>query len=190
LKTILQLAWLLLPLVLAGLVHLVVLKRGLLAGLGRLPIDGGMQIRGRPLFGANKTWRGALVTIAATSVAAALLAALNACCLHMEPLVPFSQQHPWAWGALLGAGFILGELPNSFVKRQLGIAPGEAAPGALMPVFWVIDQLDSLAGVLLLTWPIWHPSPAQVAGLTALMLIGHPVGAWIMVHFGLKDRVG
>jgi len=190
LKTFLQLVWLLLPLVLAGLAHLVVLKLDLLPGLRRRPIDGGAEFRGHPVFGANKTWRGALVTVAATAAAAALLAALNSCCLHFEPLVPFSQQHPWAWGALLGSGFILGELPNSFVKRQLGIAPGAAAPGALKPVFWVIDQLDSLAGVLLVTWPLWHPTPAMVVGLLALMLLGHPVGAWIMVLFGLKDRVG
>jgi len=32
--------------------------------------------------------------------------------------------HALAWGLLRGTGYIVGELPNSFAKRQLGIAPG------------------------------------------------------------------
>ena len=48
---------------------------------------------------------------------------------------------------LLGTGYVVGELPNSFFKRELDVAPGGAAKGWLGPVFWVIDQVDSLIGV-------------------------------------------
>jgi CDP-2,3-bis-(O-geranylgeranyl)-sn-glycerol synthase len=45
---------------------------------------------------------------------------------------------------------MLGELPNSFVKRQLGIAPGQAANTAFArPVFAVLDRVDSILGLLI-----------------------------------------
>ena len=40
----------------------------------------------------------------------------------------------WAWGALLATGYLAGELPNSFVKRQLDIAPGAGGRGAGHPL--------------------------------------------------------
>jgi len=186
----LQLLWLALPIVAAGLVHLVVLKLDLLPGLRRLPIDGGLTFRGRRLFGDNKTWRGVVVTVGTTTVAAWLLAHLHDCCWPLPTLVPFAETYPLAWGLLLGTGYIVGELPNSFAKRQLGIAPGAYGQGASGRVFWVVDQLDSLAGMLLFIAPVWRPSLGLLALIVAIMLVAHPVGAWIMVLFGLKDRVG
>jgi len=186
----LSLLWIAVPIIAAGLVHLMVLKFDLLPGLRRRPIDGGLTFRGRRLFGDNKTWRGAFVTIATTTLAAWTLARLSACCWHLPILAPFAVSHPLAWGLLLGVGYILGELPNSFAKRQLGIAPGASGQGLAGRVFWVIDQLDSLAGMLIVIAPIWRPSPALLATIVAIMLVAHPVSAWIMVQFGLKDRVG
>jgi CDP-diglyceride synthetase len=188
--TALQLLWLALPIIAAGLVHLAVLKLDLLPALRRLPIDGGLTFRGKRLFGDNKTWRGAVVTIGTTTIAAWGLARLSECCWPLPTLVPFAQEHPLLWGLLLGTGYIVGELPNSFAKRQLGIAPGTSGQGIAGRVFWVIDQLDSLAGMLLFVAPIWHPSPGLLALIVVIMLVGHPVSAWIMVLFGLKDRVG
>jgi CDP-diacylglycerol--serine O-phosphatidyltransferase len=105
-------------------------------------------------------------------------------------LTTFAEAHPLAWGALLGAGYIAGELPNSFAKRQLAIAPGASGSGAAGRVFWVVDQLDSLVGMLIAISPVWRPSLALLAAIVAIMLVAHPVSAWIMVLFGLKDRVG
>jgi CDP-diglyceride synthetase len=187
---LLQLAWLAIPVIVSGLVHLTVLKLDLLPGLRVLPIDGGATFLGKRVFGDNKTWRGAVVTVTAMSVTAWAVAQFNACCWHLPTLVPFAETHPIAWGLLLGAGYIAGELPNSFVKRQIGIGPGESGQGIVGRAFWIVDQLDSLAGMLLITWPVWQPPLALVLLLTAIMLVAHPIGAWIMVLFGLKDRVG
>lgn len=71
--------------------------------------------------------------------------------------------HPAIWGFLLGAGYIIGELPNSLVKRQLDIVPGAATTGWEGALFWVMDQLDSVI---------------------------HPLVAAIMVASGLKLRIG
>ncbi len=187
---VLQLLWLALPVIVAGVVHLVVLKLDLLPALRRRPIDGGLTFRGRRLFGDNKTWRGAIVTIASTTATAWLLAALDACCWQLPSLVPFAETHPIAWGLLLGTGYIVGELPNSFLKRQIGIGPGESGSGLAGRVFWIIDQLDSLVGMLVFVSPVWQPALKLALLLFGIMLVAHPIGAWIMVLFGLKDRIG
>lgn len=187
---VLELLWLALPVIAAGLVHLVVLKLDLLPGLRRMPIDGGVSLRGKRLFGDNKTWRGAIVTIGTMTVAAYAMAQLNQCCWHLPVLVPFAETQPVIWGLLLGTGYIVGELPNSFAKRQLAIAPGARGAGVAGQVFWVIDQLDSLVGMLLFIAPIWTPSLPLLIAIVGIMLVAHPVSAWVMMGLGLKDRVG
>jgi len=187
-----QMLWLALPVILGGAVHIAVIRRDALPALARIPLDGGLTMRGRRLFGDNKSVRGVVVMIGATVAATVLLdllargvpdlAALSFADAHAE--------HPVAWGALLGTGYILGELPNSLVKRQLGIAPGAAAPGALRGVFWVADQVDSLVGILLLLSLVWVPTPAVAFGLAAFTLAIHPAMAAVMVGLGLKQRVG
>jgi hypothetical protein len=103
----------------------------------------------------------------------------------------FDHETHWLpWGLLLGIGYVIGELPNSFVKRQLDIGPGAAAPGLLAPLFWLADQLDSLVGVLGLMALAWVPPAAVVAALTLVTLAVHPAMALVMVALGLKRRVG
>lgn len=187
---LLSLLWLAVPIIVAGLVHLVVLKLDLLPGMRRSPMDFGLTFRGRRLFGDNKTWRGAFVTITTTTLAAWLLGMLSDCCWHLPTLTPFASTHPLAWGLLLGTGYIAGELPNSFAKRQIGIAPGGSGQGFAGRVFWIVDQIDSLIGMLIAISPVWRPSLELLVAILAIMLVAHPVSAWIMVQFGLKDRVG
>lgn len=59
----------------------------------------------------------------------------------------------WGYGLLglwAGLGFMLGELPNSFIKRQLDVEPGAAPPyGFRRYLFTVVDRVDSILGLLL-----------------------------------------
>jgi CDP-diglyceride synthetase len=48
------------------------------------------------------------------------------------------------FGSVMGITAMLGELPNSFVKRQLDVAPGKTATGGLAALFYVWDQIDLL----------------------------------------------
>ena len=60
------------------------------------------------------------------------------------------------YGFVLGLGAVVGELPNSFVKRQLGIAPGSrkwTVPGVALVVF---DQADFVPVTWLLLRPLWR----------------------------------
>lgn len=179
------------PIVIAGLIHVGVIKLRLMPGLARIRLDGGLTFRGRTLFGENKTLRGAVTLIVATMAVVAIqvwATSGSAWATNLQPL--FQQQHPLVWGALLGTGYVLGELPNSFVKRQLGIAPGETAHNSSRIVFWTVDQLDSIAGMFLLLLPVWTPTFAVIVALAGVTLIVHPAVAGIMYALGLKQRVG
>jgi CDP-diglyceride synthetase len=187
---LLQLVWLAVPILLTGLVHLAVMKRDWLPALRRTPLDGGASWRGKRVFGDNKTLRGAVVMICGTALAAWLVAKVAVGGLGWPVPIEFAGAHPAAWGALIGLGYIVGELPNSFIKRQLGIAPGAEGEGVRGRVFWVVDQLDSLVGILLAISAVWQPSLALVLVSIVLMLVLHPLSAWVMVLAGLKDRVG
>lgn len=192
-QLILQALWFAAPVIAAGLVHIVIMKQGFFPALARVPLDGGRTFRGRRIFGTNKTLRGAVVTPLATIPFALLQSYLS---LHHEwarqlAFVDPQLISPVAWGALLGTGYVLGELPNSFLKRQLEIAPGEGAPGWRGPLFWMLDQLDSLIGILLLLSLALGPVPVRAwLALIAMTLVVHPLTSLLMYAFKLKTRVG
>src|SRR5205807_716845 len=89
--------------------------------LARLPLDGGATFRGRRLLGAHKTVRGAVTMVGATTMFALAQASLfhRYGWARAASLVDFDRVHPLLWGVALGGGYIVGELPNSFVKRRL-----------------------------------------------------------------------
>src|SRR5262249_9580807 len=154
------------PLLLGFACHGVCLRWRLLAGLGR-PIDRGRTFRGRPLFGANKTWRG----VAAVGLGAALGIVLLRRGLSASPVIDALPRGAGAplLGFAMGAVAMLAELPNSFAKRQLEIAPGTQARGVTGAVFHVIDQIDVLLGAWLVLWPFVHPSAGLLLASAAFV---------------------
>jgi len=148
-RTVGRAAWLILPVVLGGLGHVAVLKTDFLRTLA-VPLDGGAHWRGRPVFGANKTWRGMVVMTGSTAVASGAQAALTRR-LRWRWAIGVEESarlNAWAFGALYGITYCLAELPNSVVKRRLGIAPGaRARRGAWLQ--YVVDQADSVVGCLI-----------------------------------------
>jgi hypothetical protein len=129
-----------------------------------VPLDFGKTFRGKRIFGANKTLRGFVVMVPATTVSFFLLGLAVS---HDPDLASrLWPVGPWGFavlGLLAGLGFMLGELPNSFLKRQLGVRPGEAGrrwPAAT--IFFVLDRIDSIVGMLLviglavpIPWQTW-----------------------------------
>jgi CDP-archaeol synthase len=183
----LQAVWMALPVVLGGLAHVAAIRLELLPSLARIPLDGGLTFRGRPLLGPNKTLRGVLVMIATTALASLALARLG-----NPTLAAVAPQTRWplGWGACLGLGYLLGELPNSFLKRQFGVPPGGAAPGRGRFLFAFLDQADSLVGVVLMARWI---TPLPFLVLVWLLLLGlviHPLVGCLMILLGLKHRLG
>jgi len=87
---------------------------------------------------------------AATAITIAAQQSLAAWSPRLAALAPLAPRAPSAWvvGAICGAAYVVAELPNSFVKRRLGIAPGTSAPRARMAQY-IVDQLDSVVGCAL-----------------------------------------
>jgi CDP-2,3-bis-(O-geranylgeranyl)-sn-glycerol synthase len=112
------------------------------------PIDGGRTWRGRRIFGDNKTLRGFVVMVPATALSFAFIAAA----WPEAPnggLWPMSAAEYAQLGAWAGFGFMAGELPNSFVKRRLGVEPGARSEGRYLgPLLAAVDRSDSVMGAM------------------------------------------
>jgi hypothetical protein len=92
-------------------------------------------------------------------------------------------------GLLAGLGFMAGELPNSLVKRRLGISPGRAATGPLTrPVFFVIDRIDSAAGMMLALSLAVPVPPATWLWVFAIGPILHGLFSVLVFQLGGKAR--
>jgi len=169
--------WVLLPVLGAALAHAPVLRYDLLRGLKR-PLDGGSGV-----FGDNKTWRGALVMFAGAFAATHALWRVDAYRNRLPDDV--RDASPSAVGAALGAGVVAGELPNSFLKRRLGIAPGAQRRSPAGIALSVLDQADFVPVTALLLRPVHRLSLGEVARAFATVaaihvpinLIGYAVGA-------------
>lgn len=142
---LLETAYLILPLLVAGAVHAPVIKKNLLPGLAQ-PLDFGRSFRGERVFGANKTWRGVLLM---STVAVAVVFAqsqLNRLEAFREiSIVDYSRTSWLALGLALGLSYSISELPNSFLKRRLGIPPGGVSTRRAATQY-VVDQADSAIG--------------------------------------------
>ena len=140
--------YLAIPLVVSGSLHMLIVSRNWFAALA-VPIN-------QPAFGANKTWRGMLVMPLA-SIPGVYLALLIEPLLSAHLLVSLLDLSPWLLGSALGIGYVLAELPNSYVKRRLGIQPGKQ-PQKHGFWFGLMDQADSAIGCALVYWLMLHPS--------------------------------
>ena len=187
-RTLLRATWLVLPVVLGGLGHVAVLKTNVLSSLA-VPIDNGARLRGRPVFGENKTWRGiALMTglTALTSGAQAALARRNRWTSALDVLQS-ARVNAWLTGALCGLTYCLAELPNSFVKRQLGIAPGARATRASR-LQYVVDQADSVAGCLVALSVLYRAAARELITAFALGITVHIGIDQLIYAIGVKSR--
>jgi CDP-2,3-bis-(O-geranylgeranyl)-sn-glycerol synthase len=170
--------WVFLPVLGGALAHAPVLALDLLKPLKR-PLDGGATVRGRRLFGDNKTWRGAVVIVAGVVVATVLLRQWD--WWWGELPSGLRDAGPLLYGALLGLGVVLGELPNSLLKRQLDVPPG-AQSNLLLTIY---DQADFVLVVWLLLLPLWAMAWWQAAFVFAVVtavhlvinVIGYAIGA-------------
>ena len=197
-----------LPVILAGIVHSAAIRFDWLPRLAKR-LDFGMCLGGRPLLGANKTFRGPIIMLVVSAAGAwALSFGLSAAWLP-QGFGFMSQPERAIWlGAVMGLGYALGELPNSFVKRRMGIAPGtrpHAVPtgvsaagdreppgdstGGISGKFWYIaDQVDSVLGVVVLLWWIYAPPAGELLALLAAGSLVHVVFDQRLYGVGVKQR--
>jgi CDP-2,3-bis-(O-geranylgeranyl)-sn-glycerol synthase len=176
--------------VIAGFAHSAWLRSRWSAAL-RIPIDGGLEVRGRRLFGDNKTIRGFVVMIPAAALAFAGLFSILSLAAPgtADVLWPLSRIEYLSLGAWAGFGFMAGELPNSFVKRQLDIAPGQPPRNrAAATASFIVDRLDSIIGMLI-ALSVAAPTPWKTWVLVLAVGPAIHLAFSILLHrLGVKAR--
>jgi len=151
---------------------------------GGAPIDGGRTLGGDRLLGDGKTWRGTFVGTAAGALLALGLGYLQPAAVAASGLA--LPTFPTLVALSLPAGAMLGDITASFLKRRTGRERGAPFP--------VVDQLDFVAGALVLTLlvrPAWFLATftpvvlLAVLVMTPLLHVGTNAGAYLL---GLKDE--
>ncbi len=180
-----QAAYLLLPLIGSVICAAVVLVFDLWPWLRR-PLDGGAIWRGQRVFGDNKTWRGVASAWVGCVATVALQKYVIADGAGDRAVIDYGSVSAFALGTAFAVGAVVGELPNSFVKRQIGIAPGGRPTGPLIPIFYTWDQIDALFAVwpLLLFWV--RPSAALLVASFVVVFVVHQMVSLVGFLIGAR----
>lgn len=176
-----------LPVVIGGIIHSWVIATNRWPQL-RIPLDGGFTWRGQRIFGDNKTVRGAIVMIFATTLASGLIS------LGIPPAwkgsMEFFQHFTSAltFGLWLGAGYILAELPNSFIKRRLSISPGQRPSGIRGRIWSAVDQADSVIGVCVVLAIVYRLPSILLLGVLIVGITTHLLFDQALYRTGIKQQ--
>lgn len=193
--TILSMYITLMPVILAGVANMKLLKSSWLEKWNQ-PIDGGKRWRdNNPLFGKNKTWRGALGMIICSIIATMVWGWLCGLFPSLKAFNQFYQSHPnTIWfniniGFWLGLSYIIFELPNSFWKRRKDIDPGKASELNKPWKYMWLDQMDSLFGCTLV---VAYYDSMSISKYFAYVFLGaatHLLINWLLVKAGWKKSI-
>ncbi len=182
-----RVAYLFFPLLGGALLSGLCAKYGWLSPLA-WPIDGGRLFRGKPIFGANKIYAG----IVSAGVGNMLVLGIQTDVLHHVAwcrsleLFDYGRVNGWLLGLLVGVLASLSELPNSFAKRRIDVAPGALASGATRAIFYFMDQVDSVVGAWI-GFSLALPATAQrVAASVVLLFFGHQLVSLVGYALGMR----
>ncbi len=143
-------------------------------------IDGGMTLRGRPLLGGHKTWRGLLAcVIAGVGTWEAQRYVYRMGLFRAFALVDYDTQSA-LHGLLMGLGAGVGDALKSLLKRQADIAPG--AP------WLVFDQLDFFVGAVVCVSVVYVPPLRVVVAVLPVIFLCDIAATTILWRLGLKER--
>ncbi len=139
------------PVILGGIFNMMFTKTKLYKKYA-YPIDFKKNfVDGKRIFGNNKTWVGFLSMIVFCALTQIIWGAVCAIpYLNLNNELYYANFNTLTFnalsGALLGFAYMVCELPNSFVKRRIGIKPGKTNSGVVGVIFFVVDQFDSVIG--------------------------------------------
>jgi len=168
-----QILFLASPLLLVAIAHGFCIKYDWLSGLKR-PLDLGVRFRGRRFFGDQKTWRGLVINVVFCTLGTMIQAWLQGKgYLPSWILLLDYRRYRYIVGILLGLGMTVGELPNSFIKRQLDIPPSKRKEGPVGVAFFLFDQVDLTIGIWIFLFFLIRPSLLLVLWSFLLTLLLH-----------------
>jgi hypothetical protein len=156
------------PLVISNSFHMLVVRKNAFAIANISLWDWG--------FGRNKTWRGFLFVPVTNAIVLTVLSGIIQPQLEMPSLLGF----------VLGLAYMISELPNSFIKRRLGLPPGDNR-GKFRLAFSIVDKTDSAIGVVISYVLLGYTSWQMGLWLLMLAIMCHIVVSGLLVAFGIKS---
>lgn len=185
----------LVPAIFAGVLNMIWCKLPILSSLNK-PIDNGVCLSdGRRLFGDNKTWKGIVGYLLLNTLCMVLwgllcssnlaLSSRNFFYLTNSNTIGFNL----LIGVFLGLGYSLFELPNSFMKRRLGVEPGKTKNGFWKVFFVILDQADSIFGCVLVVAILYPMSIGFYLLYVALGALTHIVFNMLLYFAHLRKNM-
>ena len=158
-----------LPLFVANVAHMFIVKGNYFRSTAK-PIS-------ITLFGAGKTYRGFIVM--------PLICGLSS--LLFRTTILHEPNYSWSFsiGLILGVAYLVGELPNSFIKRKLGIQSGQQHPSYKF-IQNIIDKSDSLLVACFVYFFIVPVTAGTTVALFALSFTIHVFFSWLLVQLRIK----
>lgn len=172
-----EILYITIPLLISGILHhFLVIPFDLFNFLAK-PIDSGVNFNNKRLLGNSKTWRGLIAVSLSTS--------FTMWGIHNFISIPINY-HPAITGFVLGFGYSLIELPNSFFKRQRGIKESSKQYANENRIFYLLDHIDSIVGVLIFLPLVYQPSLNLILSLFIIGSGLHFLVDIILYKFGYK----
>ncbi len=142
----------LMPVILGGVFNMIFVKTNFYKRYA-FPLDFDKNfIDNKRIFGKNKTYIGFISMIIFTSIfqivwgyISSYYQLTNIVYLHIDNTLINNLYV----GAMFGFLYMIGELPNSFIKRRIDIMPGKTASGICGIIFFFADQIDSISVIAL-----------------------------------------
>lgn len=183
-----------LVIVIAGTCNMIFVKLPILNSLKK-PMDFGKTLSdGKRIFGDNKTWKGFFGMIFWTALWFAIFTKIAHVSngfneLAWFPYRLYSLLEGFFNGAVWGLGYVLFELPNSFIKRRLDVQPGKRASGIYKSIFIFVDQADSALGCCLAVYVFFVPPLWQMLLFFVFGVAVHFLMNIILYSLGLKREL-
>lgn len=194
LKTILIMYITLAPAIFSGVLNMIWCKLPILKKL-KYPIDFNKNfIDGKRIFGDNKTYKG-LLGYVILNILCSVIHGIICNTFNLNNLNYFYMNHSNTLsfniliGLLLGLGYSLFELPNSFLKRRLGISEGKSTSGLSKIFFIFLDQADSVFGCALVVWLFYDLGIKLYIGYIILGAATHIVFNMLLYFLHLRKNM-
>ncbi len=173
-----EIVYFILPLLLTSVIHHFIVIRYHLFSTLAYPVDFSQKLFKQPLFGKTKTFRGFIVLILVNGLLTWLFS-------YLFPDIKFNINALYA-GMVLGFGYALGEIPNSFLKRRFLIKESAKGKGILGGFFSFFDHFDSVLGATIALFFIYK---VNIQLFISLILIGgliHYLVDLVLYQIGYK----
>jgi hypothetical protein len=177
------------PLLPAAIAHGLCVKYDWLGWLKR-PLDFGGRLKGKRIFGDHKTWRAPAIYVVFCALGTTVQAWLQGRG-NLPPwlcLVDY-ETYGTCVGILMGLGMAAGELPNSFLKRQLDVAPGKRKKGLLGIAIFLFDQVDLAIGIWVFLFLLIRPPWLLVAWSFLLTIALHVAVSTVGYLLGMRETI-